>query len=137
MAFLCSLPSSKRRCNFFQFCVGGLCRALFGLLILALSACTVGPDMVRPDPRAPAVFANTQSSSEPNTALTAAPLDAQTSKIQTRDPEFWQEFNDPLLTALIEDPLGSNYDLKTALARFDLRMEWVARCRLRERSCAV
>src|SRR5690606_15755532 len=81
-------------------------------LALALAACTVGPDFVRPDARAPDAFVRAEAGPAAAAADQApAPLPA--------DAEFWHGFGDPQLTALVEDALAQNNDLKTALARYD------------------
>ena len=75
------------------------------LLAALLSACTVGPDYVRPAPPAAPAF---------DAAATAAdaPLPAP-------DAPFWRGFGDPLLDALVEEALSANHDLRIALARHD------------------
>ncbi|MGH8076844.1 MAG: efflux transporter outer membrane subunit [Lysobacter sp.] len=85
------------------------------LLTLALAACTVGPDYVRPTLPTPDRFVH---------GTTAASLDANASadtKVAnaTTDAEFWQSFGDPLLTRLIDEALVANHDLRVALTRYD------------------
>lgn len=70
-----------------------------------LAACAVGPDFVKPTLSTPERFAQADASAETSVA---AP-----------DAEFWQGFNDPLLTRLIDDALSANHDLRIALARYD------------------
>jgi NodT family efflux transporter outer membrane factor (OMF) lipoprotein len=77
------------------------------LLAVALSACTVGPDYVRPDVPVPDTFIQSQAPADANEAAAAV------------DPAFWQAFGDPQLTALVEQALASNHDLRIALANFD------------------
>jgi multidrug efflux system outer membrane protein len=64
-------------------------------------ACAVGPDY-RPPAVAPAAIANVQGSD-----------------FAARDPEaaWWQEFSDPELDSLVRRALGTNLDLRIALAR--------------------
>jgi NodT family efflux transporter outer membrane factor (OMF) lipoprotein len=76
-------------------------------LSLALAACTVGPDYVRPTHVEPERFAQ------------AAPVANATSAPAVADDEFWRSFNDPLLTRLVEDALAANHDLRIALAHYD------------------
>ncbi len=83
------------------------------LLALALAACTVGPNFVRPDTQAPDAFARAEVGTGTAVPTEAAPAAAPA------DAEFWRSFDDPQLTALVEDALAQNNDLKTALARFD------------------
>lgn len=74
-----------------------------------LSACAVGPEYVRPTPHAPDRFA--QASSE------AAP--AQAGPHSQVNEDFWQRFDDPLLSRLIDEALAANHDLRIGLARWD------------------
>jgi multidrug efflux system outer membrane protein len=62
----------------------------------------VGPDYREPQVNAPADWGNT--------------LQAQ---ISLKDPMivWWRQFNDPLLNRLIEDAIGSNFNLQGAIAR--------------------
>jgi multidrug efflux system outer membrane protein len=79
-------------------------------LALALAACTVGPDHVRPNFDAPANFvrSETPTATAADTHIAPAP-----------DAEFWTTFADPLLTQLVDDALTSNHDLRIALSSFD------------------
>lgn len=79
------------------------------LLAVALSACTVGPDYVRPDVPVPDTFIQSQAPTDAGANEAAAAV----------DPAFWQAFGDPQLTALVEQALASNHDLRIALANFD------------------
>ena len=72
------------------------------LLSLALAACAVGPDYMRPETATQAQFARVGS---------YAPSEPVA--------EFWRGFDDPLLTRLIEDSLRDNRDLRATLARWD------------------
>lgn len=75
------------------------------LLAAALGACTVGPDYVRPEVSVPAEFGSAISESTP----LAEPADI----------EFWNSFNDPQLSRLVEQALAANHDLRIALANVD------------------
>jgi multidrug efflux system outer membrane protein len=72
------------------------------LIVLALSACAVGPDYQRPDHGLPATFL--RAPAEPATRSFAAAA-------------WWDIFGDPLLKALIEDALRDNLDLATAASQ--------------------
>jgi len=74
-------------------------------LAMAIAACTVGPDHVRPTMSTPAQFARAEL-----TTATAIP---------ETDAEFWRGFEDPLLTRLVDETLVANHDLRIALARYD------------------
>ncbi|MET4731093.1 multidrug efflux system outer membrane protein [Lysobacter enzymogenes] len=78
------------------------------LLTLALAACAVGPEYVRPTLATPDAFA--RADAQAATDGTAAPDPAA---------EFWQNFNDPVLTHLVEESLSANHDLRIALANYD------------------
>src|SRR3546814_59460 len=79
-------------------------------LTVALSACTVGPDFVRPDMAVPDAFIQSSAATD-GTADAATAADA--------DPAFWQAFGDPQLTSLVEQALAANHDLRIALASYD------------------
>jgi NodT family efflux transporter outer membrane factor (OMF) lipoprotein len=82
-------------------------RALtLALTAALLTACSVGPDYVRPDAPVPDHFVRAQA--DAGTPSTAA--DAR---------EFWHRLGDPLLDRIVEDTLSSNHDLQAALANFD------------------
>ena len=81
-----------------------------GLAAALLAACTVGPDFVRPDAEAPATFARAETTSTAATNPNAIP---------STDDRFWERFGDPQLTALVEEALLANHDLRIALARYD------------------
>ena len=74
-------------------------------LSVALAACTVGPDHVRPTLPTPVQFAHVDVST--GAAMPEA------------DAEFWRGFDDPLLTRLVDETLVANHDLRIALARYD------------------
>ncbi len=77
--------------------------AMTVLATAVLAACAVGPDYVRPTSVEPATFARTDA-----TAV-AAPA----------DDAFWERFGDAQLTALVEEALSANHDLRIALSRYD------------------
>lgn len=77
---------------------------LTALAAAILSACTVGPDYVRPEAAEPAAFAQ----SEPGASI--APVS---------DAAFWTAFDDATLARLVDETLTSNLDLTAALARLD------------------
>lgn len=75
-------------------------------LTLAISACTVGPDHVRPDLPVAERFARD-----------AGPLD--TMSTPSADAAFWRGFGDARLDALVDAALAANHDLRIALAQYD------------------
>jgi len=72
------------------------------LLLVALAGCSVGPDYVRPDLKAP---------------------DQWTVKYQAAadlaNTQWWKQFGDPALDSLIETAVRGNLDLKNATAKVD------------------
>jgi len=77
-------------------------RIISSLVVAALlSGCTIGPDYKRPPVARPETFRG-QATAE------AASL---------ADVPWWEAFQDPILKGLIQDALGSNYDVRIAAAR--------------------
>ena len=85
---------------------------VLGIATALLAACTVGPNFVRPTVHAPDRFAHSEAvaATTETTADTATPAP---------DAEFWRNFNDPLLTRLVDEALLANHDLRIALSRYD------------------
>lgn len=83
--------------------------ALTALSVALLAACTVGPDYVRPTPQEPAAFARAPTAAELASLPEAAPA----------GDAFWERFGDAQLTALVEEALNANHDLRIALSRYD------------------
>ena len=78
-------------------------RYLVGAAALAVSACTVGPNYVRPELPVPVAFV------EPQAAVPAG---------QAIDPaHWWAAFGDPELDRLVERALVDNPDIRTAASR--------------------
>jgi len=75
---------------------------LAGLTLLILSACTIGPDYVRPTVEVPSTW--------------TVSYDAAVDLVNTT---WWQQFNDPVLDNLITTALTENLDIKVATARVD------------------
>ncbi|MEZ0472879.1 efflux transporter outer membrane subunit [Luteimonas salinilitoris] len=75
------------------------------LLAVALAACAVGPDHVRPE--LPLADAFVQGQVSDPSALPAP------------DEAFWEAFADPQLDALVDAALDANHDLRIALASYD------------------
>jgi NodT family efflux transporter outer membrane factor (OMF) lipoprotein len=75
-----------------------------------LGGCTVGPQHVRPDPKAPLAW---------HAASQIEPKDEARVEITDRQPEtpWWNGFSDPVLDRLIEAAVARNLDLKVARAR--------------------
>jgi multidrug efflux system outer membrane protein len=75
------------------------------VLVVGLSACTLGPNHVRPETDLPAGWA------VPAAGAPAAPAGTGV------DSSWWRAFNDPSLTGLVEEALQHNADLSLAAAR--------------------
>ena len=84
-------------------------------LTAALAACTVGPDYVRPDMPVPAQFVQAP---QPVAATGNDDADHVPAAFSS-DPDFWRGCEDPQLTALVEQALAANHDLRIALSHYD------------------
>ena len=91
------------------------------LLVLLPAACTVGPDFVRPIAPSQPRFAHGTDVAGPVAGIDQpAPTAAANATVSAAaDGAFWREFGDPKLTALVEDALAANHDLRIALSRHD------------------
>jgi NodT family efflux transporter outer membrane factor (OMF) lipoprotein len=79
--------------------------------ILAGGACTVGPDFEPPAPSAPASWAGvgpTDAASHAESVTTAKAAELE---------KWWERFQDPELTALVENALRTNLDVEIAKTR--------------------
>ena len=76
----------------------------------------------RPWRRRSSSFARRRRLPRPTAPTDAAPEPAQADPVGAplvANAEFWRDFNDPLLTRLVEDSLSANHDLRIALANYD------------------
>ncbi len=83
--------------------------AVVSLFAAQASGCMVGPDYHPPAVTAPAAWVGVQ-----------APAAAQPSVVTAQPTElarWWQQFQDPTLTGLVENALGANLDVHVAVAR--------------------
>jgi multidrug efflux system outer membrane protein len=80
-----------------------------GLAVLTVSGCMVGPNFIPPQTAAPTEWAGfvKTPTSQPS-VITAAGSDLTL---------WWRQFNDPIMTALVEEAVKVNLDLKIAEAR--------------------
>jgi outer membrane protein, multidrug efflux system len=81
-------------------------------LAFALSGCVLGPDYVRPESPLPPEFSNAPV---PPEASDASMMVVDTGVLAT----FWERFEDPVLTALVEQGLQANHDVRIAQSRLD------------------
>jgi NodT family efflux transporter outer membrane factor (OMF) lipoprotein len=77
--------------------------------LMALAACTVGPDYVKPAPSMPGDWAEKGAGADP----AASRVTSQAAAVA----EWWKTFKDDELTSLVERAATSNLDLKLAEAR--------------------
>jgi NodT family efflux transporter outer membrane factor (OMF) lipoprotein len=76
------------------------------ILPLALAACAVGPDFARPHIETPPRYMTQQAVAARHSAPPAPPM-----------TEWWDGFQDALMTQFIHEALGQNLDLAQSLAR--------------------
>lgn len=81
--------------------------ALTFLSAITLSACTVGPDYLRPQADMPEQW------------RTPAPEAAASPDLSAADLLWWEGFDDPVLNQLIGEALRENKDIRLAAARVD------------------
>ncbi len=83
--------------------------AAVGLAVLVVSGCMVGPNYHPPQPTVPTTWVGvTETPTGQPSVATAQPADLT---------QWWQQFNDPTLTALVEEAVKTNLDLRLAEAR--------------------
>lgn len=78
-------------------------RSIAALACLVLAACAVGPDYRRPDLGPPAAWSGAEPAAQVDPSLTLA--------------AWWERFEDPLLTSLVERAVRANLDVSIASAR--------------------
>jgi multidrug efflux system outer membrane protein len=84
-------------------------KSFFGVGLLAMAACAVGPDYQQPAPPVPADWGEKASALDPATSR-VTPQAAQVA-------EWWKTFRDPELTSLVDRAAKSNLDLRIAESR--------------------
>ncbi|MCF8143763.1 MAG: efflux transporter outer membrane subunit [Deltaproteobacteria bacterium] len=70
--------------------------------VIMLNGCMLGPDYVRPDLDVPAAFTYTDGEAQ-----------------ETANIDWWKQFQDPVLDALITEALANNRDIKIAAANIE------------------
>jgi len=83
--------------------------SLLGLVVLTISGCMVGPNFIPPLSMAPSEWAGVAKVPTGQPSVTTAGESDLT--------QWWRQFNDPTLTALVEEAVKANLDLKNAQAR--------------------
>jgi len=80
-----------------------------GLAILTVSGCMVGPNYHPPQPTVPPEWIGVaKTTTDQLSVATAQPAELT---------QWWRQFNEPTLTALVEEALNTNLDLQLAKAR--------------------
>ena len=79
--------------------------------ILLLSACTVGPDFIDPEPEAP------QAWQDPSANAPAAPGHSNITTASNPDPHWWATFDDKELSSLVVRAVKGNLPLQQAVLR--------------------
>jgi NodT family efflux transporter outer membrane factor (OMF) lipoprotein len=79
--------------------------------LLLLSACSVGPDFLAPEPEAPATW------NDPSANATNAPGHSNITTDANPDPQWWTGFNDPELTSLVQRAVSGNLTLQEDVLR--------------------
>ena len=75
---------------------------IFGLVLVSLSGCMVGPDYEKPEVDIPAAYRFEQGQAN-----------------ELVNTVWWSQFNDPVLYALIQEALENNRDVRIAAARVE------------------
>ncbi|RKS21663.1 NodT family efflux transporter outer membrane factor (OMF) lipoprotein [Pseudomonas sp. WPR_5_2] len=118
-AFASRLAPTMGRCDTHNLCSKGdplweracsrrgrsIQRTFCALLVMSLSACTVGPDVQKPEAQPVTEW------SKPSKAVASQATD------ETLNERWWEVFNDPKLSALSQRALTDNLDLKLASSR--------------------
>jgi outer membrane protein, multidrug efflux system len=92
--------------------------AVCSFIVLPTSGCMVGPDYHVPHPEAPSGWAGVTEAPAPRPPSVATAQPAELT-------QWWQRFDDPTLTQLVEDALKTNLTLQLAVA--NLRQARAAR----------
>ena len=83
--------------------------AIFIALVLPVTGCMVGPDYQPPHSDAPAGWVGvTKMPATQPSVITAQPAELT---------QWWRQFDDPMLTKLVEEAVRANLDLQLAKAR--------------------
>ena len=83
--------------------------SVFGLAVLTLSGCVVGPNFIPPQTAVPAEWTGGAKAPEVRPPVATAG--------ESDITQWWHQFNDPLMTALVEEAVKANLDLKIAETR--------------------
>ena len=90
--------------------------AVVGLAISMVNGCMVGPNYHPPQPTSPPAWVGVAKTTGQPSVATAQPPELT---------QWWRQFDDPTLTALVEEAVRTNLDLQLAVAR--LRQSRAAR----------
>jgi NodT family efflux transporter outer membrane factor (OMF) lipoprotein len=87
----------------------GLC-CVRGVCLIALAGCTVGPDFRRPETKLPAEWHGAGETASFREGVRKAPQPVEIA-------DWWKNFDDPILSSLVERAILSNLDLRQAESR--------------------
>jgi multidrug efflux system outer membrane protein len=107
-------PKNRGCHSFFKSAIRNPQSAILGLVLLLPSGCAIGPNYHRPDADIPQQFNYSLDSGQTNSLA---------------DLPWWQLFNDPTLTNLIQLALTNNYDIRIATARVEQARALAAQAR--------
>ena len=80
-------------------------------LVLLLSACSVGPDFHDPTPEAPEAW------SDPSAVTPGKPGQSNITTLSNPDPKWWNGFDDPEMSSLIQRAIAGNLPLQQTVLR--------------------
>ncbi len=92
------------------------------IALTPLAGCTVGPNFVRPAPQVPAHWSPTAGQNHAPAEPAAGPVVSPQGSPVTEQAEvraWWGQFNDPMLSSLIDRSVTSNLDLRAAVLRIE------------------
>ncbi len=92
------------------------------IALTPLAGCTVGPNFVRPAPQVPAHWSPTAGQNHAPAEPAAGPVVSPQGSLVTEQAEvraWWGQFNDPMLSSLIDRSVTSNLDLRAAVLRIE------------------
>lgn len=81
--------------------------AALGLAVLMVSGCMVGPNYIAPQTAAPASWAGVAYQNQPSVATSG----------ESDLTQWWKQFNDPMLSRLVEKAVRTNLTIKIAQTR--------------------
>ncbi|MBS0320159.1 MAG: efflux transporter outer membrane subunit [Proteobacteria bacterium] len=93
--------------------------AVLATLVLALPACTMGPDYARPQADVPPAYPVPATSLPPEPPSSLPPVNIAIATTPAAATRWWTAFGDPTLDALVDEALAHNQNLVIAAANVD------------------